>query len=45
MMEHNPNCLMKTFKELCESQFYKEIGKKTYGERRDEDGRKIFDVG
>ncbi len=32
MMERNPNYSMKTLKEMCESQFYKEIGNKTYGE-------------
>jgi hypothetical protein len=45
MMEHNPNCSMKTFHELCESWLCKEIGKKNSGERKDEDGKNIFDVG
>jgi hypothetical protein len=36
---------MKIFHKLCESQFCKEIGKKIYGERLDEDGRRIFEVG
>jgi hypothetical protein len=45
MMEHNLSCLMKTIHVLCESWFDKGIGKKIYGERRDEDGRSIFNVG
>jgi hypothetical protein len=45
MMEHNPNCSMKALHELCKSWFYKEIGKKISGERRDEVRRSIFDVG
>jgi hypothetical protein len=45
MMERNPNCSMKTLCELYESQFCKEIGRMISGERRDEDGRSIFDVG
>jgi hypothetical protein len=44
-MEQNPNCSMKTLHELCESQFYKEIGTKISRERRDEDGRRIFEAG
>jgi len=36
---------MKTFHELCESQFYKEIGRKIFGEQRDEIKRSIFDAG
>jgi hypothetical protein len=32
-MECNPNFLMKTHHELCESQFYKEIGKKILGNK------------
>ncbi len=45
MMEHNPSYLMKTCHELCESQFYKEIGKKIFREGRDEVTRNIFYVG
>jgi hypothetical protein len=45
VMEQNPNCSMKTLHELCESQFYKEIGTKISRERRDEDGRRIFEAG
>jgi hypothetical protein len=37
VMEHNPECSMNTFHELCESWFYEEIGKKIFGEQRDED--------
>ncbi len=44
MIECNPNYSIKTFHELWESRFYNEIGKKIYGEQRDEDGRNIFDV-
>jgi len=44
-MERNPNYSMKTLDELCESRFCKGIGKKTSREQRDEDGRRIFDVG
>ncbi len=36
---------MKTLHELCESWFYKEIGRKISGERRDEVKRSIFDPG
>ncbi len=45
MMEWNPSYSMKTFHGLCESRFYKEIGMKIFGERRDEDGGKIFEAG
>jgi hypothetical protein len=45
VMEHNFNSSIKTFHELCESRFCKEIGKKIYGERKDEVRRSIFDVG
>ncbi len=41
-MERNPSCSMKTHDEMCESQFCKEIGRKTSKERRDEHGRRIF---
>jgi len=44
VMQCNPNCSMKTFHELCESQFCKEIGKNIFGERRDEVMRSIFYV-
>jgi hypothetical protein len=44
-MECNPNYLMKTLHELCESRLCKEIGKKIFGERRDDVMRNIFDVG
>jgi hypothetical protein len=43
-MECNPSYSMKTLDELCESRFCKGIGKKTSGERRDEDGRRIFEA-
>jgi hypothetical protein len=36
---------MKTFHELCESRFYKEIGRKISGEQRDEVMKSIFDAG
>jgi hypothetical protein len=36
---------MKTLHVLCESRLYKGIGRKIYGEQKDEDGRSIFDVG
>jgi hypothetical protein len=36
---------MKTLHEFCESRFYEEIGRKIFGERRDEVMRSIFDVG
>jgi len=45
MMECNPSYLMKTLHELCESQFYKKIGRKIYGEQKDEVMKSIFDVG
>jgi hypothetical protein len=32
MMERNPDCSMKTLHVLCESWFYKGIGRKIYGE-------------
>jgi len=35
---------MKTLHELCESHFYKEIGRKIAGERRDEVRRNIFEA-
>jgi hypothetical protein len=44
-MERNPSYSMKTLDELCESRFCKGIGKKTSRERRDEDGRRIFEAG
>jgi hypothetical protein len=44
-MEHNPNYSMKTLHELCKSHFCKEIGKKIYGEGKDEVMKKIFDSG
>ncbi len=44
MMENNPSCSMKTFHELCELQFCKEISRNISGERRDEVMRSIFDV-
>jgi hypothetical protein len=43
-MEHDPGCSMGTFYELCESWFYKGIGEKISGERRDEERRNIYDV-
>ncbi len=45
MMQRNPNYSMKTFHELWESWFCNEIGKKIFGEQRDEDGRSTFDAG
>jgi hypothetical protein len=36
---------MKTLHELCELQFWEEIGKKIFGERRDKVMRNIFNVG
>jgi hypothetical protein len=36
---------MKTLRELYESQLYKEISRKIFGERKDEVMRSIFDVG
>jgi hypothetical protein len=45
MMECNPSYSLKTFHELCESQFYEGVGRKIYGERRDEDWRSIYDAG
>ncbi len=44
VMECNPCCSMKTLDELCESRLCKEINRKTSGEQRDEDGRRIFDA-
>ncbi len=44
MMEHNFDYSMKSFHELCESHLCMGIGKKIYGERKDEDGKNIFDV-
>jgi hypothetical protein len=41
-MEHNPCYSIKILLKLCGSQFYKEIGKKIFG---DEVMRSIFDVG
>jgi hypothetical protein len=41
-MEHNPGYSMKTFHVLCESQFCEGIGKKMYGEQKDEDWRNIY---
>jgi hypothetical protein len=43
-MEHNPSVSMKILHEPCESRFYNEIGRKIYGEQKDEDGRSIFDA-
>jgi len=37
MMEHNLGCSLKTLRELCESQFYKGIGKEISREQRDEE--------
>jgi hypothetical protein len=31
MMEHDPNCLMETLYELCESQLYEGIGEEISG--------------
>jgi hypothetical protein len=45
MMEHNRDYSMKTFQELCESRFCKGIGRKIYGEGRDEDWKGIYDAG
>jgi hypothetical protein len=36
---------MKTFHELCELGFCKEIDKKIFGEQRDEVMRNLFDAG
>jgi hypothetical protein len=44
MMECNPNYSMKTLRELCESRFCKEIGRKICGEQRDEVMKSIFDA-
>jgi hypothetical protein len=44
-MERNLDFSMKTLHELCESRFCKGIGKKIYGEQRDEDWRNIYDAG
>jgi hypothetical protein len=45
VMEHDPDCSMKTFHELCESMLYKGIGKEISGERKDEEWKSIYDVG
>jgi len=45
VMERNPSCSMKTLHELCELQFYNEIGKKIFEEQKDEVKRSLFDVG
>jgi hypothetical protein len=45
MMENNSSYSMKTFHELYELQFCKEIGKKISGEQKDEVMRSIFNVG
>jgi hypothetical protein len=44
-MERNLGYSMKILQELCESWFYKGIGRKIFGERRDEEWRGIYDVG
>jgi len=44
VMEHDFGCSMKTLHELCESRIYKGIGKKNFGEQRDEDWRNIYDA-
>jgi hypothetical protein len=44
-MERNPDCSMKTFHEMCESQLCEGIGKKISREWRDEDWKNIYDVG
>jgi hypothetical protein len=44
VMERNPSCSLKILHELCESWFYKEIGKKSSGEQRGEVMRTIFDI-
>jgi hypothetical protein len=43
-MERDPDCSMKTLHELCESQICEGIGKKNFGEQRDEDWRNIYDA-
>ncbi len=44
MMEHNLGCSMKTLHVLCESQFCKRIGRKIFGEQKDEDWRSIYNT-
>jgi hypothetical protein len=44
MLECNPSYPIKTLDEMCESRFGKKIGSKTFGERRDKDGRRIFEA-
>jgi len=44
VMECNPGCSMKTFHELCESQFCEGIGRKIFGKRRDGDWKSIYDA-
>jgi hypothetical protein len=45
MMECNLACSMKIFHELCESRFYEGIGRKIFGEQKDENWKSIYDVG
>jgi hypothetical protein len=43
-MEHNLSNSMEIFHELCESSFYKEIGRGILGKQGDEMMRSIFDA-
>jgi hypothetical protein len=45
VMERNPGYSMKTLHVLCESWFYKGIGRKISEKRRDEDWKNIYDAG
>ncbi len=45
VMERNLSSSIKILHELCESRIYNEIGRKIYGEQRDEDWRNIYDAG
>jgi hypothetical protein len=44
-MECNFYSLMKMFQEICESDFWKEIGKGILGKQRHEMKRRIFEAG
>jgi len=44
VMERDPGCSMKTLHELCESRICEGIGKKNFGEQRDEDWKNIYDA-
>jgi hypothetical protein len=44
-MERDPNYLMETFYELCESRLYERIGEEISGERKDKEEKNIYNAG